>query len=178
MMVVDTAARANYPLPVRFAAIMHDLGKGVTPPAGWPSHHGHEGLGVALVEQVCQRLKVPSEARDLALMTTREHGNVGRAFELRAATIVNLLGRCDAFRKPERFIDMLRATECDYRGRTGYQQRPFPQLAYLQAALQAAQSVNAGVIAGMFQQQPQRIPEAIHAARVEVVEQLLQAQQK
>ncbi|AEK63844.1 multifunctional CCA addition/repair protein [Collimonas fungivorans] len=176
MMVVDTAAAENHALPVRFAALVHDLGKGATPAAGWPSHHGHEGLGVELVERVCQRLKVPGEARDLALMTAREHGNVGRAFELRANTIVNLLGRCDAFRKPQRFVDMLRATECDYRGRAGYAGKPFPQLAYLQAALKAAQSVNAGVIAGMFQQQPQRIPEAIHAARVEMVEQVVQAQ--
>ncbi|MFC5472385.1 multifunctional CCA addition/repair protein [Paraherbaspirillum soli] len=175
MMVVDTAARENYSLTVRFAALMHDLGKGVTPAAEWPSHHGHEGLGVALVEQVCQRLKVPGDARDLAVMTTREHGNIGRAFDLRAGTIVTLLGRCDAFRKPQRFIDMLRATECDYRGRTGYAERPFPQFAYLQAALHAARSVNAGVIAGMFQEQPQRIPEAIYAARVEVVNELIQA---
>jgi tRNA nucleotidyltransferase (CCA-adding enzyme) len=87
-----------------------------------------------------------------------------------------LLGRCDAFRKPHRFIDMLRAAECDYRGRTGYAGRPFPQLAYLQAALKAARSVNAGVIAGMFLQQPQRIPDAIYAARVEMVEQVVQAQ--
>jgi tRNA nucleotidyltransferase (CCA-adding enzyme) len=176
MMVIDTAAKENYPLPVRFAALMHDLGKGVTPAAEWPGHHGHEGLGVKLVEQVCQRLKVPSEARDLAVMTAREHGNVGRAFALRAGTIVTLFGRCDAFRKPQRFIDMLRATECDYRGRTGYGERPFPQLSYLQAALAAAQSVNAGVIAGMFEQQPQRIPEAIHAARTAAVDVLVQAQ--
>lgn len=175
MMVIDTAARANYALPVRFAALVHDLGKGATPATEWPSHHGHEELGVELVERVCQRLKTPGDARDLALMTAREHGNVGRALDLRASTIVNLFGRCDAFRKPQRFIDMLRATECDYRGRTGYAEQPFPQFAYLQAALHAARSVNAGVIAGMFQQQPQRIPEAIHAARVEVVNQMMQA---
>jgi len=176
MMVIDIAAKENYPLPVRFAALMHDLGKGMTPVGEWPSHHGHEGGGVSLVEQVCQRLRVPSDARDLALMTAREHGNVGRAFELRAATIVTLLGRCDAFRKPQRFIDMLRATECDYRGRTGYGERLFPQRNYLMAALTAAQSVNAGVIAGMFAQQPQRIPEAIHSARTAAVDVVVQAQ--
>ncbi|WP_395825947.1 multifunctional CCA addition/repair protein [Collimonas sp.] len=176
MVVVDIAAQQNYGLSVRFAALLHDLGKGATPPDAWPSHHGHEGLGVELVERVCERLKVPGEVRDLALMTAREHGNVGRAFELRANTIVNLFGRCDAFRKPQRFIDMLRATECDYRGRAGYEGRSFTQLAYLEAALRAAQSINAGAIAGMFQQQPQRIPDAIHAARVEVVERVVQAQ--
>ncbi len=176
MMVVDTAALENYALPVRFAALLHDLGKGVTLPHARPSHHGHERLGGELVERICQRLKVPGEVRDLALMTAREHGSIGRAFELRANAIVNLLGRCDAFRKPQRFIDMLRATECDYRGRTGYGARQFAQFAYLEKALWAAQSVNAGVIARMFQQQPQRISEAIYATRVEVVDQVVQAQ--
>ncbi|MGS0742254.1 multifunctional CCA addition/repair protein [Glaciimonas sp. GG7] len=174
MMVIDTAAKENYSLPVRFAALMHDLGKGVTPAADWPSHHGHEGLGVKLVEQVCQRLKVPGEVRDLALMTTREHGNIGRAFALKASTLVTLFGRCDAFRKPQRFIAMLEATECDYRGRAGYEERLFSQRPYVEAALTAAQSVNAGVIAGMFAQQPQRIPEAIYAARTAAVDILVQ----
>ncbi|MQR00267.1 multifunctional CCA addition/repair protein [Glaciimonas soli] len=176
MMVLDTAASDGFPLPVRFAALMHDLGKGVTPKEQWPSHHGHEGLGVNLVEKVCQRLKVPGDVRDLAVMTAREHGNVGRAFELRANTIVTLLGRCDAFRKPQRFIGLLQATQCDYRGRTGYADKPFPQFAYLQAALSAAQSVNAGEIAGKFQEQPQRIPEELHAARTAAVDVLVQAQ--
>ncbi|PUA18396.1 multifunctional CCA addition/repair protein [Glaciimonas sp. PCH181] len=176
MMVIDTAAKENFALPVRFAALMHDLGKGVTPTAEWPAHHGHEALGVKLVEQVCQRLKVPGEVRDLALMTTREHGNIGRALALKASTLVTLFGRCDAFRKPQRFIAMVEATECDYRGRTGYEERAFSQRAYLEATLAAAQSVNAGVIAGMFSQQPQRIPEAIYAARISAVDVLVQAQ--
>ncbi|HTN67353.1 MAG TPA: HD domain-containing protein, partial [Burkholderiaceae bacterium] len=169
MMVIDVAASRNYALPIRFAALTHDLGKGTTPPAEWPRHHGHEGRGAALVRAVCQRLKIPNECQDLALMTAREHGNVARAFELRAATVVSLLERCDAFRKPQRFVDMLRATECDYRGRSGFEQRPFPQAPYLEALLAAAQSVKAGVIAAMFVQEPQRIPEAIRAARVELV---------
>ena len=170
MMVIDMAAKENMPLPVRFAALMHDLGKGVTPASEWPSHHGHEGLGVKLVEQVCARLKVQGEVRDLAVMTTREHGNIGRAFELRAKTIVTLFGRCDAFRKPQRFLAMLDATECDYRGRTGYGDRPFPQRSFLQAVLRAAQSVNAGEIAGRLANDPQRIPDAIYAARIAAVE--------
>ncbi|MDY7546413.1 multifunctional CCA addition/repair protein [Glaciimonas sp. CA11.2] len=170
MMVIDMAAKENMPLPVRFAALMHDLGKGVTPVSEWPSHHGHEGLGVKLVEQVCKRLKVQSEVRDLAVMTTREHGNIGRAFALRAKTIVTLFGRCDAFRKPQRFLAMLDATECDYRGRTGYGDLPFPQKPFLQAVLRAAQSVNAGEIAGGFAHAPQRIPDALHAARTAAVE--------
>ncbi|HCN87990.1 MAG TPA: multifunctional CCA tRNA nucleotidyl transferase/2'3'-cyclic phosphodiesterase/2'nucleotidase/phosphatase, partial [Oxalobacteraceae bacterium] len=101
-----------------------------------------------LVEAVCERLKIPNDCRDLALMTAREHGNIGRALALRAATIVNMFERCDAFRKPQRTIEMLLASECDYRGRTGFEEKPFPQAAYLAAALKAAQGVNAGQIAG------------------------------
>lgn len=173
MLVIDYAARQQHPLPVRFAALLHDLGKGATPPAAWPSHHGHEGLGTGLVEQVCERLKVPGECRDLALMTAREHGNVGRAEQLRPATIVTLLERCDAFRKPQRFVDMLHASACDHFGRTGFESIPFPQLAYLQAALGAAQTINGGEIAQAYPEQPQRIPVAIREARIDAVRKLI-----
>ncbi len=169
MLVVDAAAAANFNLPIRVAALMHDLGKGKTPPAAWPAHHGHEARSVVLVESVCARLKIPNECRELAVITAREHGNVGRAFELRAKTIVSLLERCDAFRKPQRFLDMLQATECDHRGRTGYAEKPFSQAPYLQVALTAAQSVNAGVIAGQNAGNPEKIAAAIHAARVAAV---------
>jgi tRNA nucleotidyltransferase (CCA-adding enzyme) len=173
MMVIDYAARQGYGLPVRFAALTHDLGKGETPREEWPRHHGHEARSVKLVEQVCKRLKIPNDCRDLALMTARDHGNIGRAFELRADTIVSLLERCDAFRKPHRFVDMLRAAECDSRGRTGFEQRPFPQAAYLEGALHAAQDVDAGHVAletsRRFPEQPQRIPEAVRAARIDKV---------
>lgn len=164
MLVVDWAAAQGFALPIRFAALLHDLGKGSTPPEMWPRHHGHEARSERLAEQVCARLKVPGECRDLALMTAREHGNVGRSFEMRPDTLVKFFARCDAFRKPQRFIDMLRASECDHRGRTGLEQQPFPQAAYLEGALQAAQAIDAGAIAQQ-QTQPQRIPEAILVAR-------------
>lgn len=173
MLVIDYAAGIHADLPTRCAALLHDLGKGVTPPEMWPRHHGHEMHSVRLVDAVCKRLKIPNECRDLALMTAREHGNVGRALELRAKTIVNLLERCDAFRKPQRFLDMLVASECDHRGRTGFTDKPFPQRAYLQSALAAALTVNGGEIAEVTRQrypdQAQRIPEAIHEARVRTV---------
>ncbi len=173
LMVVDYAARQNFSLPIRCAALLHDLGKGVTPPELWPKHHGHEMHSAKLVDAVCQRLKIPNECRDLALMTAREHGNIGRALELRAATIVTLFERCDAFRKPQRFIDMLQASECDHRGRTGFDEQPFPQNAYLQSALAAAQTVNGGEIATLTRQaypnQENRIPEAIRTARIKTV---------
>ncbi|MGI4849605.1 MAG: multifunctional CCA addition/repair protein [Janthinobacterium lividum] len=177
MLVIDHAARVAMPLAVRVAALLHDLGKGSTSPAEWPRHHGHEGRGVELVEQVCKRLKIPNDCRDLAVMTAREHGNVGRALELRAATIVTLLERNDAFRKPQRFLDMLQAAECDARGRTGFEDRPFPQAACLAEAMQAAQAVDAGAIAQATVQrypgEPARIAEAIRRARIARVEQAL-----
>ncbi|MBB5390243.1 metal dependent phosphohydrolase [Herbaspirillum sp. SJZ130] len=176
MLAIDWAAGQGYALPVRFAVLMHDLGKGATPPEMWPRHHGHEARSVQLAEQVCARLKAPGDCRDLALMTAREHGNVGRAFEMRPATLVTLFSRCDAFRKPQRFVDMLRASECDHRGRTGFDARPFPQAAYLEGALKAAQDIDAGAIAGLYQAQPQKIPEAIHAARSEKVAVFVAAQ--
>lgn len=169
MLVIDYAAQQHFSLEIRFAALLHDLGKGTTPAAEWPSHHGHEARSVQLLEAICSRLKVPNDCRDLARITAREHGNVGRAFELRPATIVTLLARCDAFRKPERFLDMLRASACDHHGRTGFEQRPFPQAAYLEGALQAARQVDAGAIAAQHQAQPQRIPEAVQAARTAAV---------
>jgi tRNA nucleotidyltransferase (CCA-adding enzyme) len=175
MMVIDYAAQRDYSLPIRFAALMHDLGKGTTPPSEWPRHYGHEGRSVALVEQVCKRLKIPNDCRDLARMTAREHGNVGRALELRADTMVTLFERCDAFRKPQRFVDMLRASECDHRGRTGFADKPFPQAAYLEQALNTARAVDAGEVAQRYGDQPQRIPEAIHKARVDAVSRAVSA---
>jgi tRNA nucleotidyltransferase (CCA-adding enzyme) len=179
LQVIDCAAEAGLELPTRFACLMHDLGKGVTPSENWPAHHGHEGMGVKLVEQVCKRLKVPTECRDLAVMTAREHGNVGRALQLRANTIVKLLERCDAFRKPARFVQMLLATECDSRGRIGpqasYRDAPFPQKAWLENAMAAARGVNAGEIAQASAAAPQRIPELVHNARVSAVKAALPA---
>jgi tRNA nucleotidyltransferase (CCA-adding enzyme) len=173
MLVVDYAASRGFELVVRFAALMHDLGKGVTPPQHWPAHHGHEGLGLKLIDALCKRLKVPNECRELALMTAREHGNVSRAEILRPNTIVTLFERCDAFRKPQRFEQMLLASECDFRGRGGagddFRTRPHPQGPYLLAALAAARGVNAGEVAAHYADQPDRIKDAVHAARVRAV---------
>jgi tRNA nucleotidyltransferase (CCA-adding enzyme) len=173
MLVIDYAAERKLELPVRFAALMHDLGKGRTPEEHWPKHHGHEGMGPRLIADLSKRLRVPLECRDLAVMTAREHGNVSRALELRPNTIVTLLERCDAFRKPERFAQMLLASECDARGR-GHEThemryREYPQGPYLLRALAAARGVNAGEIAGRYVENKEKIPEAIHAARVSAV---------
>ena len=170
MMVVDYAADQQYSLPVRCAALLHDLGKGLTPPELWPRHHGHEARSVQLADAVCKRLRIPNECRDLALMTAREHGNVARAMELKASTMVALFERCDAFRKPQRFLDMLQAVECDLRGRTGFRDQPFPQHAWLADALVQASMVDGGAVAARtkerYPQQPERIPLAIREQRI------------
>jgi len=168
MLVVDWAARQGYSLPVRFAALTHDLGKGVTPPALWPKHHGHEGKSVALVRALCERLRVPADCRELAIAVARDHGNVHRALELRAATIVELLERVDAFRRPDRFGEFLQACECDFRGRPGYEARDFPATQYLQQALAAARAVDAGAVARSVA--PEKIRAAVFQARVAAVE--------
>ena len=177
MLVIDYAAARGFPLAVRFAALMHDLGKGVTPPETWPAHHGHEALGAKLIDTLCKRLKVPNDCRELAIMTAREHGNISRAQVLRSNTIVTLFERCDAFRKPERFAQMLQAAECDFRGRGGAEDdfltRPYPQAPHLLLALQAARAVDAGAVAQRYAEQRERIPQAVHQTRVSAVKRAL-----
>jgi tRNA nucleotidyltransferase (CCA-adding enzyme) len=126
---------------VRFAVLMHDLGKAATPADVLPSHHGHEEAGVALVEQLCARVRVPNHLRELALVTARFHTHVHRALELRAATVLNTLESSDAMRRPERFRDFLLACEADARGRTGLESRPYPQREFFERALAAANTV-------------------------------------
>jgi len=167
MQVIDEAARQGLGLPARVAALLHDLGKGTTPPEFWPKHHGHEGRGVALVREVCERLRAPLECRDLAILVARDHGNVHRALELRPATVLELLERTDALRRPERFEDFLAACAADFHGREGYAGRPYPQAERLRVALAAARGVDAGAIAR--QVAPAAIPEAIRQARVAAI---------
>jgi len=168
MMVVDYAARQGFDLPVRFAALTHDLGKGTTPAEILPRHIGHEERSVKLLEKLCQRLKVPNAVRDLALLTAREHGNVHASQEFSATAVVRLLERCDALRKPERFTDLLKACLCDARGRLGLEQCEYPQQTRLLTALAAARSVDAGALAQACNN-PQQIRDAVHAARCTAV---------
>lgn len=127
--------------PVRFAALVHDLGKALTPRDRWPSHHGHEDAGVPLIDALCDRLKVPTAYRELAVLTARQHTLVHRAGELKPETVLKLLDASDAFRRPERFAELLRACEADARGRTGREAEAYPQAAYLKAAFAAAAGV-------------------------------------
>ncbi len=141
LMVLDQAALLSAEPKVRFAALVHDLGKATTPPAEWPSHRGHEERSVALIDALAERLRLPADYRELAIIVARYHGIVHRAFELRPATILEFLERADAFRRPERFAQALLACEADSRGRTGLEDRPYPQRAYLQAARDAAAAI-------------------------------------
>jgi tRNA nucleotidyltransferase (CCA-adding enzyme) len=142
MLALGYAARLGASAAVRFAVLTHDLGKARTPPQRWPSHHGHEDLGVPLIEALCERLKVPNGQRELAVLAARHHTLVHRALELKPATVLTLLEGCDAFRRPERFAELLLACEADARGRTGRESEPYPQAAYLKAALAAASAVS------------------------------------
>ncbi|NNM60191.1 MAG: multifunctional CCA addition/repair protein [Legionellales bacterium] len=141
-MVVDAAAKLSPLLTVRFAALVHDLGKGLTPRQYWPSHHGHEEKGVHLIEALCQRLKIPNEFKQLGVLVSRYHGMVHRVFECKADTLLNLFEKTDAFRRSERFEAFLLACMADFRGRTTFEHRPYPQLDYLSKALSAANSVS------------------------------------
>src|SRR5690242_12111002 len=135
MLALRYAADAGAAVTVRFAVLTHDLGKARTPRERWPSHHGHEDLGVPLIEALCDRLKVPNGHRELAVLAARYHTHVHRALELKPATVLTLLENCDALRRPERFAELLLACEADARGRTGRESEPYPQVAYLKQAL-------------------------------------------
>ena len=138
MLAVRYAARIGAPVSVRFAVLMHDLGKALTPKDQWPSHRGHEEGGVPLVESLSARLRVPNTFRELAVLGARHHAVVHRAFELRPETILRLLEATDAFRRPERFGELLLVCEADARGRTGLADMPYPQAEYLTHARDAA----------------------------------------
>jgi len=174
MLALDYAAANKFPQPVRFAALTHDLGKGVTPKALWPKHHGHEHKSVELVGRLCQRLRAPNECRDLAVLVARYHGDAHRAEELRPATILKLLSAADVYRKPERFEDFVDACACDFHGRTGYERRPYPPADILRCAAAAARAVDAGAIA-LGVGDPGRISAAIEAARLKAVTEALAA---
>ena len=168
MMVIDYAAAQGHALTVRFAALTHDLGKGTTPAAEWPRHHGHEARSVKLLTALCDRLKVPADCRDLACLAARYHGDIHRARELRPDTIARLLQAADGYRRPERFQELLEACEADSRGRLGMDDTPYPQAAYLMGAREAAANIDGAAIAA-GQADPAAIPGAIEAARIDAI---------
>ena len=169
MLVVDDAALHNYPLEVRFAALTHDLGKGNTPKDILPRHIDHELRSVDLLKAMCERLRVPADCRDLGLLAARYHGDVHRARELRAETVIRLFQAADAWRRPERFSDLLQACSSDARGRTGHEQDAYPQAEYLMQLLAAARAVGAGEIAKR-NADSNAIAAAVQKARIAAVE--------
>ena len=178
MMVMDMSARLQASLPVRFACLTHDLGKGTTPADILPRHIGHEERSARLLAGLAQRLRVPVECRELADVVAREHGNIHRSGEFSAAALVRLLERCDAFRKPARLTEILLACECDARGRLGHQDKPYPQGQRLIAALGAALAVDTAVVSQQAKDdgaQGREIGEWIHRARVLAVQAHLEA---
>ncbi|UCV15072.1 multifunctional CCA addition/repair protein [Quatrionicoccus australiensis] len=172
MMVLEQAARHRFPLPVRFAGLTHDLGKATTPADILPRHIGHEARSVDLSEQLCARLKVPNDCRDLALLMARHHGNIHRAAELKPATMVSLLEKTDALRRPERFRQLLDTCLCDFTGRLGWEDRPYDSPARLLSALTAVNRVEAGKIAAACADKSS-IPERIQQARIAAVKEQL-----
>jgi len=141
MMALRIAAQMGQPLSVRFAVLAHDLGKARTPPEKWPSHPGHEQAGVEPIDALCARLKVPRALRDLAVIVSRYHTHVHRAFDLKPGTLLGLLEDTDAIRRPDRFFEFLGACECDARGRLGLEERDYPQAGYLRSVCVAAGAV-------------------------------------
>jgi len=178
MMVLQQAARLDAPLAVRYACLVHDLGKGTTPADVLPRHIGHEQRSARLARQVGERLRVPSDCRELADVVAREHGNIHRSGELNAAALMRLFERCDALRQPARFALALLACECDARGRLGLEDQPYPQRARLQAALEQALSVVTAEVAAQAAAQGRTgraIGEAVAAARTQAIERWLHA---
>ncbi|EGR1703003.1 multifunctional CCA addition/repair protein [Vibrio cholerae] len=171
LMVAKQAAQLSDSLPVRFAAQVHDLGKGVTPPSEWPSHKLHCHTGLNIIESLCERIRVPNEFRDLALAVCAQHSNIHRANELKPATKLKVLGLLDVWRKPERLEQVLLCCEADHRGRLGLESEPYPQREIFLRAYQAALGVEVqAVIADGFQ--GKQIKEELDKRRVSAIEDL------
>ena len=168
MMVLQAAAQQQAALPIRFAALTHDLGKGVTPTQYLPHHPHHEIQSVTLVNQLCERLRVPGDCHDLGVMAARWHGEVHAALSLDAAGLLALLDGTDALRRPERFTQLLDTCRCDHQGRLGFADAPYLQHGYLQAALSQLQSLDQGAVAKSVQ--PQLIAEAMRLAKLNLLQ--------
>lgn len=172
MMVIDYAASQNFSLPVRFAALTHDLGKGTTPKEMLPRHIGHEERSVQLVKEMSKRLRVPNDCKELAHIVAKFHGKLHAASKMRPDTLLKFLIELDAIRQPERFEDFLKACESDSRGRTGMENCELPETSLIKTALRAALGLDAGAVAkGMTE--PEKIKQAVFEARLEALKQVM-----
>lgn len=168
LMCLEQAAKLSDDPVVRFATLTHDLGKGTTAKDQWPRHIGHEKRGVALVKQLCERLRVPKRYTNVARLTCEFHTHCHRAAELRPDTMLRLFESLDAYRRPEQMQQFLLACEADARGRTGFEERDYPQAALLQRAFEASTTISTAEIAAACGE-PSRIKAAIQSAREKAI---------
>ncbi len=168
LMVAEQAAQLSENIAVRFAAQVHDLGKGVTPQNEWPSHKMHCHNGLDLIKQLCHRVKVPNECRDLALLVCQHHSNIHRAEELKASTVVKILNQLDVWRRPERFEHVLLCCQADHQGRLGLQQQPYPQRQLWQTFYRVTQQIDIQQIISQGYQGAE-IREKLHQQRQQMV---------
>jgi tRNA nucleotidyltransferase (CCA-adding enzyme) len=147
LMSLQQAAKITRNTCVRFATLLHDLGKGTTPHDEWPRHIAHEDRSIPLVKKLCERIGAPRDYKDLALMVAQWHTHCHRALELKSTTLLKVFQNTDAFRRPDRFDNFLIACEADARGRTGFEDRAYPQADYFRGALKCCQAVDAKEIA-------------------------------
>lgn len=172
LMVAKQAAQLSQSLPVRFAAQVHDLGKGVTPESEWPSHKMHCHTGIKIIKKLCERVRVPNEFKELALLVCEQHSNIHRAAELKASTKLKILNKLDVWRKPERLDEVLLCCQADHSGRLGCEDNPYPQKAIFEAAYQAALSINVkDIIADGFQ--GKAIRDELEKRRIEAISSLI-----
>ena len=168
LMVAQQAALLSQDLPTRFAAQVHDLGKGVTPKSEWPSHKLHCHTGIKLIKRLCDRVRVPNDYRDLALLVCEHHSNIHRAAELRAQTFIKIFDKMDVWRKPERLAPILLCCQADHAGRLGLETQPYPQKKRFEAAFDAAKNVEVkDVVAAGFK--GPEIREELSKRRIEAV---------
>ena len=172
MMVIDYAAKQNFSLPIRFAALMHDLGKGTTPKEMLPRPIGHEVRSLSLLKEVSKRLRIPNDCKELAQIVAKFHGKLHQSSQMRPDTLLAFLMELDAVRQPARFKDFLKACESDSRGRTGLEDCETPVADLMQKVLKAALSIDAGIIAKQYSE-AEKIKIAIFEARLQAVKQVL-----
>ncbi|MDP5205916.1 multifunctional CCA addition/repair protein [Alishewanella sp. SMS8] len=168
LLVLQQAATLSQRLDIRFAALVHDVGKGLTPTAELPAHHGHEHRGLALITALCKRLRVPNDCRDLALLVCEYHQLIHRAAELNAKTVLKLFNAIDLWRKPERLSDILLCCTADLRGRTGFEQEDYPPAMLLPKLAEAAMAVSAKALITQGITGP-AIKEALQQARLQAI---------
>lgn len=172
LMVLQRAVQLSPSARVRFAALLHDLGKGVTPIEKWPKHHGHDQQGVALVQAFSQRHRIPNDYRDLATLVSRYHILIHQCHELRADTVLEILEKTDAFRRPERFEEILIACQADAQGRLGSEDKPYPQAQFMRDAFEAANAVNIQPILDLGLS-GEKIKEALRKERSKAIKSLM-----